>query len=153
METGDICSFYLEPHDRRPLPSFMPGQYLTFRLNIPGQAKPVIRCYSLSDGPKAEYFRVTIKKVGPPPGKADGKPGLVSSHFHDQIEQGDIVDVKAPGGQFFLDPAEDTPAVLIGGGIGLTPGYEHAQCAGRCAQPAQCLVLLWAAPPRRACHG
>jgi ferredoxin-NADP reductase len=121
METSDICSFYLEPHDRRPLPSFMPGQYLTFRLNIPGQAKPVIRCYSLSDGPKAEYFRVTIKKVGPPPGKADGKPGLVSSHFHDQIEQGDIVDVKAPGGQFFLDPAEDTPAVLIGGGIGLTP--------------------------------
>jgi ferredoxin-NADP reductase len=121
METSDICSFYLEPHDRRPLPSFMPGQYLTFRLNIPGQAKPVIRCYSLSDAPKAENFRVSIKKIGPPPGKADGKPGLVSSHFHDQIEQGDIVDVKAPAGQFFLDPAEDTPAVLIGGGIGVTP--------------------------------
>ena len=99
----------------------MPGQYLTFRLNIPGQPKAVTRCYSLSDAPKPDYFRCTIKRVGVPPGKPDGKPGLVSSHFHDQIEEGDIVDVKAPGGQFFLDPAEDTPVVLIGGGIGLTP--------------------------------
>jgi hypothetical protein len=120
-ESHDICSFYLEPHDRRPLPVFMPGQYLTFRLNIPGQGKPVIRCYSLSDGPKAEHFRVTIKRIGVPPNKPDGKPGVVSSHFHDQILEGDIVDVKAPAGQFFLDPAEDTPVVLIGGGIGLTP--------------------------------
>jgi len=121
METHDICSFYLEPHDRRPLPVFMPGQYLTFRLNIPGQPKPVIRCYSLSDAPRADHFRVTIKRIGAPPGKPDGKPGLVSSHFHDQIEEGDIVDVKAPAGQFYLDPAEDSQVVLIGGGIGLTP--------------------------------
>jgi hypothetical protein len=120
-ESHDICSFYFEPHDRRPLPMFMPGQYLTFRINIPGQSKPVIRCYSLSDGPKSEYFRCTIKRVGAPPGKPDGKPGLVSSHFHEQILEGDIVDVKAPSGQFFLDPAEDMPVVLIGGGIGLTP--------------------------------
>jgi ferredoxin-NADP reductase len=121
LETSDICSFYLEPHDRRPLPAFQPGQYLTFRLNIPGQSKPVIRCYSLSDAPKPDYFRVTIKRIGPPPGKPDGKPGVGSSHFHDQIDEGDIVDVKAPAGQFFLDPGEQTPVVLIGGGIGLTP--------------------------------
>ena len=120
-ETHDICSFYLEPHDRRPLPVFLPGQYLTFRLNIPGQSKPVIRCYSLSDAPRTDHFRVTIKRIGAPPGKPDGRPGLVSSHFHDLIDEGDIVDVKAPAGQFHLDPAEDTPVVLIGGGIGLTP--------------------------------
>src|SRR5208282_5981813 len=117
----DICSFYLEPHDRHPLPVFLPGQYLTFRLNIPGQSKPVIRCYSLSDAPRTDHFRVTIKRIGAPPGKPDGRPGLVSSHFHDQTDEGDIVDVKAPAGQFHLDPAEDTPVVLIGGGIGLTP--------------------------------
>jgi ferredoxin-NADP reductase len=120
-EPGDICSFYLEPHDRQPLPAFSPGQYLTFRLNIAGQPKPVIRCYSLSDAPRPDFFRVTIKRIGPPPGKPDGKPGLASSHFHDQFDEGDIVDVKAPAGQFFLDPREETPVVLIGGGIGLTP--------------------------------
>lgn len=121
QEAKDICSFYLEPHDRRPLPAFMPGQYLTFRLNIPGQTKPVVRCYSLSDAPKADHFRVTIKRIGPPPDKPAGRPGLVSGHFHDHIEEGDIVDVKAPTGHFYLDPSEDTPVVLIGGGIGLTP--------------------------------
>jgi ferredoxin-NADP reductase len=120
-EAADICSFYLEPHDRKPLPPFLPGQYLTFRLNIPGQPKPVIRCYSLSDSPKAEYFRVTIKRIGPPPNKPDQPPGLSSSYFHDQLEEGDIVDVKAPSGAFFMDPREEFPAVLIGGGIGLTP--------------------------------
>ncbi|MBM3538166.1 MAG: 2Fe-2S iron-sulfur cluster binding domain-containing protein [Alphaproteobacteria bacterium] len=127
MEANDICSFYLEPHDRRPLPVFMPGQYLTFRLAIPGQAKPVIRCYSLSDAPKAEYFRVTIKRIGPPPGKPDGLPGLASSYFHEDIEVGNILDVKAPAGQFWLEPADTTPVVLIGGGIGLTPVLSMLQ--------------------------
>lgn len=120
-ETSDITSFYLEAHDRRPLPAFNPGQYLTFRLNIPGQSKPVMRCYSLSDAPRPDYFRVSIKRVGPPPGKPDGQPGVGSSHFHDQLDEGDIVDVKAPSGAFFLDPRGETPVVLIGGGIGLTP--------------------------------
>jgi uncharacterized protein len=120
-ETADITSFYLEPHDKHPLPAFQPGQYLTFRLNIPGQPKPVIRCYSLSDAPKPDYFRVSIKRIGPPPGKPDASPGLGSSYFHDQLDEGDIIDVKAPAGQFFIDPREETPAVLIGGGIGLTP--------------------------------
>lgn len=121
QEADGIFSFYLEPHDRRQLPAFRPGQYLTFRLNIPGQSKPVIRCYSLSDSPKPEYFRVTIKRIGPPPGSQDGRPGLASSYLHDELDEGDIVDVKAPAGQFAVDPKEDTPVVLIGGGIGLTP--------------------------------
>jgi uncharacterized protein len=48
-ECEDVHSFYLAPHDGRPLPQFKPGQYITFQLNLPGQGKPVIRCYSLSD--------------------------------------------------------------------------------------------------------
>lgn len=32
-----------------------------------------------------------------------------------------MLDCKAPGGNFFLDMAEHTPIVLIGGGIGVTP--------------------------------
>ncbi|MEJ2378216.1 MAG: hypothetical protein P8Y71_23480, partial [Pseudolabrys sp.] len=48
---GDICSFYLEPHDNNALAPFLPGQFLTFELHIPGQPAPVVRCYSLSDSP------------------------------------------------------------------------------------------------------
>ena len=122
-EGGGVCSFYLRPHDRKPLPSFMPGQYLTFQLNVQSQQKPAIRCYSLSCSPRSpDYYRVSIKRIdrtGPPGSGAP--PGLISSYFHDRLKEGDIVDVKAPGGHFTLDPAANTPVVLIGGGIGLTP--------------------------------
>lgn len=120
-EGGGICSFYLRPHDGKPLPAFDPGQYLTFRLDIPGQPKQVMRCYSLSDSPKPDYYRVSIKAVPPPRDQPDIPPGLSSNFFHDQLNEGDILDVKAPGGHFFLDTSKHTPVVLIGGGIGLTP--------------------------------
>lgn len=121
QETEDICSFYLAPHDSKPLPSFLPGQYLTFELRIPGQKNKTVRCYSLSDGPQPDYYRVSIKRQGPPPDKEGLQPGLVSNYFHAQLKEGDIVDVKAPGGHFFLDPSETGGVVLIGGGIGVTP--------------------------------
>jgi len=118
-ECDDICSFHLTPHDKKVLPAFLPGQYLTFNLDIPGQPKPVVRCYSLSDGPRPEAFRVTIKRI--PPRDKEHQPGLASSFFYEQVNEGDILDVKAPSGQFFLDPAGSSGVVLIGSGIGLTP--------------------------------
>ncbi len=119
MECNDICSFHLAPHDKKSLPDFLPGQYLTFRLDIPGQTKPVIRCYSLSDMPRHDAYRVTIKRI--PPRDKDKPPGLGSNFFHDHANEGDILDVKAPSGQFFLDPVGSGGLVLIGGGIGVTP--------------------------------
>jgi len=122
VECSDICSFYLVPHDSRPLPPFNPGQFLTFQLHIPAQPKPVIRCYSLSDSPyHPDYYRVTIKRLRPPRDKPEIPPGLSSTYFHEALEEGDILDVKAPGGSFYLDMTKQTPVVLIGGGIGLTP--------------------------------
>lgn len=112
-----ICSFYLSPHDGRPLPSFEPGQFLTFQFKIPGETKPATRCYSLSDSPKQDYYRVSIKRDY----RKDGTAGLVSHYWHDHVEVGDIIDVKAPGGNFFMDTEKQTPVVLIGGGVGITP--------------------------------
>jgi ferredoxin-NADP reductase len=122
QEIEGAHSFYLIPHDGKPLPPFMPGQYLTFQLKIPNQPKPVIRCYSLSDSPGHwDHYRVSIKKVPPPRDKPDAPPGLSSSYFNDELRVGDILDVKAPSGHFFLDTTVQTPVVLIGGGIGITP--------------------------------
>lgn len=121
VECEDVASIYLEPHDRRPLPPFKPGQYITFQVNLAGQSKPVVRCYSLSDSHRPDCYRVTIKKALPPPEALDGKPGLVSSYFYDTVREGDILDVKAPNGHFFMDLAEPRPAVLISGGVGITP--------------------------------
>jgi uncharacterized protein len=122
LEADSVCSFYLAPHDGRPLPPFLPGQYLTFRLPIPGQQREITRCYSLSDGPQhTDYYRVTIKRIAPPPKQPELPPGLVSSHFHDRLQVGDIVDVKAPAGNFHLDVEHRGPVVLVGGGVGVTP--------------------------------
>jgi len=119
MEAEGICSFHLSPHDGMPLPDFLPGQYLTFQLGIPGEKKPVVRCYSLSDAPRPKEFRVTIKRIPSPDGVAPA--GLASGFFHDHVNEGDILDVKAPSGNFYLDPTVVGGVVLIGGGIGFTP--------------------------------
>ena len=121
-EGGDICSFYLVPHDRKPLPLYKPGQYLTFEFHgIPETAKPEIRCYSLSDAFCPEYYRISVKRVPPPPDAPDAPPGRASNFLHDHVEEGALLDVGAPHGNFVVDPADSTPLVLVGGGIGVTP--------------------------------
>jgi len=127
-ECGDTYSFYLTPHNGKALPPFKPGQYLTFQLHPPGATKPLVRCYSLSDGSiKDDHYRVTIKRALPPGDIPDAKPGLASSYFCDQVAAGDILDVKAPSGRFFLDVEVDRPVVLISGGIGITPMLAMAR--------------------------
>src|SRR5437867_671552 len=101
-ECDGVWSFRLEPHDRKALPAFKPGQYLTFQLNCPGRDKPVVRCYSLSDAPHADHYRVTIKREGPPTDRPDLPPGAASSSFCYMLRAGDILDAKAPSGHFNL---------------------------------------------------
>lgn len=120
-EADGVCSFYLTPHDGKPLPPFRPGQYLTFRLAIPGREKPIIRCYSHSAGPRTDYYRITVKRVMSPSDSPAVPPGLVSNYFHEQVFAGDILDVQASRGGFFLDEESERPAVLIAGGVGITP--------------------------------
>src|SRR5262249_40589676 len=45
-ESENVASFHLIPEDGRPLPPYLPGQYLTVRLAIPGVERPVVRSYS-----------------------------------------------------------------------------------------------------------
>ncbi|MFT5350757.1 MAG: ferredoxin-NADP reductase [Gammaproteobacteria bacterium] len=120
-----ICSFYLVPVDGKPLPAFRPGQFLTFRLSIEDsvthQPKTVVRCYSLSDAPRPDYYRISIKRIPAPADRPDAPPGLSSSFFHDHVQESSRVLVKAPSGHFHLMEDEPLPIVLIGGGIGITP--------------------------------
>jgi uncharacterized protein len=124
----DTFSFYLEPHDRKSLPTFKPGQYLTFQLTIPGLSKPVVRCYSLSDCPRPDFYRVTIKRATPSGEVADAPVGVASSYFCDTVQEGHILDVRAPAGNFFLDTTIERPVVLISGGVGITPMLSMLTC-------------------------
>ena len=121
-ESEGITSFYLAPEDGEALPDYLPGQFLTFRLVIPGHSKPVMRTYSLSDSPNhPDYYRVTIKRIPAPEDRTDLVPGLSSNYFHDHVESGARLCVKSPRGEFHLDPHDDSPVVLLSGGVGLTP--------------------------------
>jgi len=124
-DNHSICSFYLEPTDRKLLPKFKPGQFLTFRLQIEDPAtheiKSVVRCYSLSDQPQTDCYRVTIKRVLAPVGQSHLPSGISSGFFHDQVYQGSKLLLKAPSGHFHLMDDEALPIVLIAGGIGVTP--------------------------------
>ena len=117
-----VCSFHLIPEDGEVLPSFLPGQFLTFRLDLPtktGGSEQIFRCYSLSDAPRSDNYRVSIKRVqGPYPLQVPS--GRSSTYFHDQVGVGDILQVRAPAGHFHIDRGT-SPVVLICGGIGITP--------------------------------
>jgi ferredoxin-NADP reductase len=95
---------------------------LTFRLDVPGasgECEQIVRCYSLSDAPRPDCYRITIKRV-PPPAGSDAPPGRSSNYFHEHIAVGSVLQVRAPSGHFYLDRGNG-PVVLIAGGIGITP--------------------------------
>ena len=126
-----VCSFYLVPVDGKPLPAFLPGQFLTFGLVIAnpmgGAAKFIVRCYSLSDRHDPDHYRVGIKRMRA--ASADLPPGLSSNYFHDQVREGDVLAIKAPSGHFHIDVHGGGPVVLIAGGIGITPIFSMLNAA------------------------
>lgn len=126
-ESEEITSFYLKPEDRGEIPNFQPGQFLTIKLDIPGQNKPVVRTYSLSDyTTSSDYYRISIKREPAPKG-LDVMAGVVSSFMHDQIQEGSVILVKPPNGKFILDVHKSLPAVLISNGVGITPMISMAK--------------------------
>ena len=122
------CSFYLQPADGGTLPAYKPGQFLTFALKVPGGdgdenlgEATIRRCYSLSDRPGSGSYRITIKRALAPLDRPELAPGVSSGHFHDRINVGDVLSVAAPAGKFLLETDDDVPAVLVAGGVGITP--------------------------------
>lgn len=122
--SGSQCSFYLQPVDRAPLLPYLPGQFLTFDVPVAdssGGSGTVTRCYSLSDKPAADGYRVTIKRALAPQAAPSAPPGVASAYFHDVVREGHVLRVKAPSGQFCLDPDPAVPSILVAGGVGITP--------------------------------
>lgn len=125
-ESDDITSFYLAPVDgKKPLPTFRPGQYISVRVYVPGLKYPQPRQYSLSDMPRSDYYRISVKKepaLNPAAPGAETHPGYVSNVLHDLKNEGDVIEVSHPFGDFYLsDDDMRHPVVLLSAGVGLTP--------------------------------
>lgn len=117
-ESDVITSFYLAPEDGKAIADFIPGQYISVKLSIPGETYTHIRQYSLSDAPGKPYYRISVKRED---AAGDQPAGKVSVYLHEQIQAGDVLHISAPAGDFTLDLEESRPVVLISGGVGLTP--------------------------------
>jgi nitric oxide dioxygenase len=131
-ESDIVTSFYLAPTDGDPLPDYLPGQYITVRIDHPTTPTSP-RNYSLSDRPGAGHFRISVKRE---PCLVDGAPdGLISNFLHDHISEGDEIEVGPPCGEFTLDASDPTqrPVVLIAGGIGVTPLLAMAKTLDQAA--------------------
>lgn len=121
-ESETVTSFFLVPKDGKPLPSYKPGQFLGFKLDVSGQEKPVLRTYTISDSPnEGTHYRLSIKREPPPKDHPEMPPGVTSNHFHDHLNVGSEVRVRAPSGDFFLQENGSGPVVLLSGGVGVTP--------------------------------
>jgi nitric oxide dioxygenase len=112
QESSIIKSFYLRSKENLPLKVFKPGQYVALRIKLEEHEKPILRNYSLSDRPGLEYYRITIKKE---------EQGLISKSLYDSLQEGDLLELSIPLGKFHLSDDEQTPLVLISGGVGITP--------------------------------
>lgn len=123
-ESAEITSFEFRPADGGPLPSYLAGQFLTLELQIPGEAKPVLRTYSLSDFPGGDaapdHYRISVKREPAPKG-LNVPPGLASNFLHDHIKKGTTLNLRPPSGSFVLDTASSEPIALVSNGVGITP--------------------------------
>ncbi|MEN1935466.1 NO-inducible flavohemoprotein [Paenibacillus sp. 102] len=116
-ESDVITSFYLKPEEGEELSSFLPGQYVTVQININGETYTHNRQYSLSDAPGKDYYRISVKRET----AVETPDGKVSNYLHDHVQEGDILPLSAPAGDFVLNMDSNLPVVLISGGVGVTP--------------------------------
>ena len=109
-ESSSIRSFYFEPDDGAGLPGFEAGQHLPVRICVTAGEAPLVRTYSLSGAPSDSFFRISVKR-----------DGVVSSHLHDRVKVGDLIEARAPQGRFTVQAEEYRPLVLLAAGVGITP--------------------------------
>ena len=103
------------------LPDYVPGQHIDVKAAIDGD---VVRAYSLTGAArvsKRKHYSIAVRREqgqGP-----DGKAfqGKMSTYISRQLKVGDLIELAAPSGRYFLPEASQQPVILLAGGIGITP--------------------------------
>jgi len=109
-ESAVIRSFELESADGKGLLDWQAGQYLPIRIDD-GDGS-VIRTYTISSAPLDRRLRISVKLED---------EGRVSRFLHSRISVGDVLEARAPTGEFVIDTEASRPAVLLSAGVGVTP--------------------------------
>lgn len=116
QETRDVVTFCFSLQ-QPVLFFFKPGQFVTLELEIEGEQ--VMRSYTISSAPSIPYsFSITVKRV---PG------GRVSNWLHDNLNEGDLIPVHGPVGQFNCIDFPADKVLFLSGGVGITPVMSMAR--------------------------
>jgi nitric oxide dioxygenase len=116
-ESENVKSIRFEPLDAKPLPAFLPGQYVSVAVDLPNGAHQ-LRQYSLSDAPGKASWRISVKRED---AIAASPAGMVSNWLHANVQPGAILQVSHPFGEFTPDTEGSAPIVLLSAGVGVTP--------------------------------
>lgn len=108
-EAPGIRSLVLADADGNGLIAPLPGQHLPLRLALV-EGGALQRTYTISGFERGRGYRLTIRRQG-----------RVSELLHQRVGVGDLIETLPPAGQFVFDPLAAERAVLIAGGIGVTP--------------------------------
>lgn len=112
-EAEDIASYELVRADGGSLPPFSAGSHID--VHLPGG---LVRQYSLCNDPhEASHYRIGVLRD---PASRGGSVAM-----HEQVREGDVIDISVPRNHFALHGAPHT--VLLAGGIGITPLLCMAQ--------------------------
>ncbi|MFD1413165.1 NO-inducible flavohemoprotein [Oceanobacillus jeddahense] len=142
QESEVITSFYLKPADHGRIPAYQPGQYITIKAQIDGETYDHLRQYSLSTAPGQDFLRISVKRED-----EHNPEGIVSNYLHHQVEEGAILPITSPSGDFVLNETEQKPLILISGGVGLTPLMSMLETVIE-EQPEREVIFIHAARSR-----
>lgn len=123
-ESDDVKSFYLTTTNNRPLPKFDAGQHVLVSNNghdaenAVDRRKSLSRCYTLSGTANPRYWRISVKRQPVPEVSRDQS---LSNYLHQHVKVGDHLQVKGPRGHFTIQKAAQSPVLLFGAGVGVTP--------------------------------
>jgi ferredoxin-NADP reductase len=126
-ESPTVRSISFTDPDGAPLTPWRPGQSIAVRLPCEDTREALIRNYSLSNWPGSGKYRISVKRE---------THGAASTYIHSHVRVGDILEVAAPRGAFFLTDA-DTPLILMSAGVGVTPVLSMLHTLATTESPRQ----------------
>ncbi len=125
QETTEIKSFQFSVPDDF---SFKPAQHVVLELHVDG--KKQMKSFSISSSPSRKGYIETTKRIGP----------SEYSKVMGSLKEGDVVRIKGPYGLFLLNEEKD--AVMIAGGIGITPFKDMIEYASEKVLPIKITLLF-----------
>jgi len=140
QETPEVKTFrFAPPEGGEFLPfTFDPGQFLT--VSVKGDGQELKRSYSISSSPCCQgWCEITVKHVA---------GGRVSAYLHEQVRDGDLLNVSAPSGRFTFRGKEAPSVVFIAGGVGVTPLMSSIRYLTDQSWPGE-IFLIYACASRK----